>query len=213
MFRNTVLYRRFWYIKRQNARKISVLIKLTAIIIIFASIVSYSRKMIYPYIMEYALGSFNDLAFSAVNDAVNDLFKGSMAYSRLVSLENSGENVVSLHMDMAEAGRLTQRICQNIERRLKEFEKEGVPVPFGTLLGNPLFSRIGPNLRINIITSGKVETELKSEFSGIAPNRTMHKIVLEVKAVMRAGMPFIADSFNLSATVPVAEKVIIGIIT
>ena len=80
----------------------------------------------------------------------------------------------------------------------------------GSIFGSKIFSGVGPNIKIKMMTDGTVETDLKSEFKEGGINQTLHRIYLEVKCKVNILTPYDTITETIYNQVLLAEGVIIG---
>lgn len=77
-------------------------------------------------------------------------------------------------------------------------------------MGSKIFSGMGPDIQIKLMTDGTVETELKSEFKEAGINQTLHRIYLEVKCHISILTPYDVIEETVINQVLLAEGIIIG---
>lgn len=211
MIRNSTLYHRIWYVKRRNARKIRIYLRVVSIFIILGLLVSYANKNILPSLAVISEFKAKSMLTSTVNNEVQKIFNGDINYEDMVNVyRDSNGNISSIETNMARLNILSSTISASIQERLYKIQKESVAIPFGTLTGNSIFSGTGPALYIKIYPMGTVETDFISEFTGQEINQTKHSIYLQVKTYMRICAPLMNKTIEFTTSIPVAETVILG---
>lgn len=105
---------------------------------------------------------------------------------------------------------ITSNISLYIQEALDNTEKETVNIPIGSFTGSKILAGTGPNIKIKISSTGKVDIELKSEFISQGINQTVHRIYLQIDCEVSVLTPFRSINENVSNQVLFAENVIIG---
>lgn len=80
----------------------------------------------------------------------------------------------------------------------------------GSFTGFKLLAGRGPTVKIKIVSSGNVQTDLKSEFTSQGINQTLHRAFLEVKSNVNILTPFDIIQKEITNQVLLAENVIVG---
>lgn len=211
MFRRSMLYHRLWYIKRRNAKKAGILLRLACIFIIMVLLVTYTNNKLLPNYINLAETRVKSLITIMVNDVINETFSGSIKYDDLVNVskDNNGE-ITSIETNIIRLNILFSDITSDIQKRLEYLDRETISMPFGALLGNSIFAGVGPNLYINVRMYGNVETDFKSEFKSEGINQTKHTLYLYIKTKTSIKGFFTGKKTEITVLIPVAETVIIG---
>jgi len=211
MLKSNVLYRRLWYVKRRNSRRVHILLRLAAIIILLSILISYSNKKLSPYLMEISEYRIKSLIGLTISDTVNTTFAAGVEYDDIVLLSrDKNGNVTSIETDITKLNKLSAQITAAIQEKINLLGKQSISIPCGALLGSPIFAASGPGIRIKMIPCGSVKAEFKSEFDSEGINQTRHRICLMVKAEVGVIAPLARDTIVISSDIPVAEAVIVG---
>lgn len=211
MIRNTILYHRLWYVKRRSRKRIRVYLRLAVIFIIITLLVTYTQKRLLPYLAEIAEFKAKAIITETVSNAIINVFPEGTGYNDFAEIAVDSEGrITSIQADVTKMNRLSAQLSLEIQRKLSSLPKDIIVVPFGTLLGNSLFSGMGPDINVNIVPVGNVELEFKSEFTSAGINQTRHRIVLQAKTNVEIVAPLTKKKFELITDVPVAETIIVG---
>ena len=105
---------------------------------------------------------------------------------------------------------ITSDIALYIQEELKNTQSSDVKLSIGSFTGIKIFSGMGPNINIKVSSTGKVNTEIRSEFVSQGINQTIHRIYLQVNCTVNILTPFKTIEENISNQVLLAENVIIG---
>lgn len=105
---------------------------------------------------------------------------------------------------------ITSDIALYIQEELKNTQSSDVKLSIGSFTGIKILSGMGPNINIKVSSTGKVNTEIRSEFVSQGINQTIHRIYLQVNCTVNILTPFKTIEENISNQVLLAENVIIG---
>jgi len=211
MYRNSILYRRLWYVKRRTARKAKFLMGLAFVVMIMSFLCSYAEKSLMPYVLNVSELKVKSVVTAAVGEVIKDRYNGSIKYSDIVDIDrDAGNRITSVQTDTVELNAVSCEISDAISRRLSEIKNYKVDVPLGMLLGNSIFASAGPPLRIKIKPLGQVDTEFVSQFTSAGINQTRHTVIIKVKARLGLKTLLIGRESDIVVNLPVAETIIVG---
>jgi sporulation protein YunB len=211
MLRNSVLYHRFWYVKKRNSKRAKMLMRLAAIIIILSALISYANDKTFPYLMEISQIKAEKMITEAMVKTVEGLFPKDMEYRDIVKLgKDKKGNVTSIETDMVKLNKLSGQISQGIHETLNQLQKDRISVPAGALLGITVLATSGPDIYIGVQPYGVADVDFKSEFTKEGINQTRHRIFLQVKTKVKLWVPLLNKESEVVANIPIAETVIVG---
>ncbi|NSW89524.1 MAG: sporulation protein YunB [Firmicutes bacterium] len=210
--KNTMLYRRFWYVKKRYRGKIHIHFLTVGIIIIFFILAKYTGHVFIPYIDEFSEYRVKSVLNIAIYDVVRENFLlDGLAFEDLVKISKDVDgNITAITMNSVKVNEITAKLSREIQHRINSIGEIRIKVPFGALFGDTIFYNMGPDVNINLRQYGNIETEFTSEFTGAGINQTKHRIVLVVKVNFGVSAAFIKKKCNMVTTVPIAETVIVG---
>lgn len=209
------------------------------VLFIFVSIISfsfinyYSNKAL-PLLMTYAEAETKKLIILVINKAVtkqinnvdiNDIFE--------VTYNNAGEvilvdfnskrtsialstitSLVELNLRAIEEGKID--MLELPDNSLDAFNKElldkGVilEVPLGVVSNSTLLSNLGPKVPVKLSIIGDVSSGFSTEVEEYGINNALIKLFIDVEVNARVVMPFMGEDISISASIPIAMKVIQG---
>ena len=85
-----------------------------------------------------------------------------------------------------------------------------VKIPTGNLTGSAWFTGRGANLTFRTVLSYALVTDIKSEFTSVGINQTLHRVILETTAAVTVLLPGRNATREIVKTFPAAETVIVG---
>lgn len=105
---------------------------------------------------------------------------------------------------------ITSDIALYIQKALEESEKSEVKIPMGSFTGMKILAGMGPDITIKVSSSGKVNTDVRSEFVSQGINQTIHRVYLQINCIVNILTPFETIEREIGNQVLLVENVIIG---
>lgn len=132
-------------------------------------------------------------------------------YSDMFSIEKDTEgNITMIKSNIANINCITSDIALKIQNELTNNHKNKVSIPLGAFTGIPLFAGVGPDIKINVVTLGNIETEVKSEFISQGINQTLHRVYVEIICPISVLTPYRNINENIVNQVLLEENIIVG---
>ena len=132
-------------------------------------------------------------------------------YKDIVSIEKDEVNNTNiLKTDVVIINRIASDIALKVEKKLQNNRNEEINIPVGALTGNKYLAGMGPSIRIKVIPTGNVITELKTEFEAQGINQTMYRIYLELKCETNILTPYKTIEQEIINQVLLVETLIVG---
>lgn len=165
-----------------------------------------------PVLKTISLSKAKIIASEVINSAImEDMAQNSNDYENITVIKtgSSGE-VLSVALAMCRVNELKSRINMLIQKKFSEFREKTFYIPFGTLLGWEILNNQGPEVPIKLSSSGSVNSDFKSEFSGAGINQTLHRVYLGVHARISVMLPGDSCVCETDTDILVSEVVIVG---
>lgn len=83
-------------------------------------------------------------------------------------------------------------------------------IPLGNITSVRLFSGLGPKIRVKIIPLGSISCGIKSSFTEGGINQTIHRITLDINALIEVLTPFSSNQAEINLSYVISETVIVG---
>lgn len=165
-----------------------------------------------PVVETMAVSRATNLITQTISDAVDDcLTEYDLSYSDFVSMEtDSAGQVTSLVGNIAGNNRFKRLVADLLTERLEQLTSEDLGIPLGSLTGQILLSGIGPLIRVNVYSVGDVTAVYSNSFTAAGVNQTLHRVSLDITAVVYLFLPGEVIPVTVSDSVCVAETVIVG---
>ena len=186
-------------------------IAISSIILLFAVVVVYIRFVVTPVVKTVAEEKVRALTVSTVNAAVSSVLEAEPSFVDMVEYgHDANGDLNSIKINATRVNAVMQRSVQKTQNGLSDMISSGVNIPVGSVSGITFLSGKGPNLNVAVIPVGSVDARLRSEFSEIGINQTIHKIYLSLDSTIKIIIPGAGNTIKSSSEVLLVESVIIG---
>ena len=194
--------------KRKRKR---LAIAISSIILLFTVVVVYIRFVVTPVVKNVAEEKVRALTVSTVNAAVTSVLEAEPSFVDMVEYgHDANGDLNSIKINATRVNAVMQRSVQKTQNGLSDMISIGVNIPVGSVSGITFLSGKGPNLNVAVIPVGAVDARLRSEFSEIGINQTIHKIYLSLDSTIKIIIPGAGNTIKSSSEVLLVESVIIG---
>lgn len=194
--------------KRKRKR---LAIAISSIILLVAVVVVYIRFVVTPVVKTVAEEKVRALTVSTVNAAVTSVLEAEPSFVDMVEYgHDANGDLNSIKINATRVNAVMQRSVQKTQNGLSDMISSGVNIPVGSVSGITFLSGKGPNLNVAVIPVGAVDARLRSEFSEIGINQTIHKIYLSLDSTIKIIIPGAGNTIKSSSEVLLVESVIIG---
>lgn len=119
-------------------------------------------------------------------------------------------NIQMIKANIFTIDKITSDITTYVQKSLDNANTSRVKLSLGSLTGLNFLAGTGPQIPIKISTSGKISTDLRSEFISQGINQTMHRIYLQIDCGVNILTPFKTIGENITNQILLAENLIIG---
>lgn len=165
-----------------------------------------------PVIVTMAQYQCQQVSLQAINDAVaQELAADGNASDRLVRVNTGPDGQVqSIEMDADSVNELKTRLTAAVSQRLMDLPEQEICVPLGTLLGWQVLAGRGPDIRLNVVPTSYVYSELKDELDSAGINQTEHKLFIDFTVEMSAILPGYSADVTVTDEVCISQTMILG---
>ena len=197
------------YKYKRKRKRLAIVI--SSIILLFAVVVVYIRFVVTPVVKTVAEEKVRALTVSTVNAAVTSVLEAEPSFVDMVEYgHDANGDLNSIKINATRVNAVMQRSVQKTQNGLSDMISSGVNIPVGSVSGITFLSGKGPNLNVAVIPVGSVDARLRSEFSEIGINQTIHKIYLSMDSTIKIIIPGAGNTIKSSSEVLLVESVIIG---
>lgn len=150
-------------------------------------------------------------AVDIMNRAIKQVTASNDSIKSVVEvLTNADGSVKLVQTDSVEMNRLSTLVSQTAQDMLQELTEINISIPLGSIVSNGIFSGKGPNIIVNMVPAGAVNTSFSTEFENAGINQTRHRVYLEVTAQVRMVAPLSGGAIEVKTVVPITEMIIVG---
>lgn len=198
----------FYQPRRFPTRTLVVILILALMILVPFGIVERNLK---PTILAIAKAYAEQVAVTAIEDAVNDRIAKSVEYKDLIFIrtDNRGR-VVLIQANTVKINSLAADAILDIQKSLAKLEGKVVFIPLGQVLKSQLLAAYGPKIKVTLVPIGTVKVKVADDFQQAGINQTRHRLYLNVYDRVKIVIPLVSDYIEVAAQVPVAETIIVG---
>ena len=150
------------------------------------------------------------LLSEAASAALEAAFSDKAAlYGGVVTLSRADDGTVT---SVTTAPGALSALSAAYQAKLREIlEKRGkVSIPSGNLTGSTFFSGRGAPIVFKTVLSYATVTDVRSEFTAVGINQTLHRVILETRAAVTVLLPGRNVTREIVKSFPAAETVIVG---
>ncbi len=199
---------RFTFKRPKKIDKIKLCILLVFTIIILA-IYSFCKSA-YPIFKASCESSARSLTVRTINTEINNLMK-NYSYEDLVNVDKDMNGKVNfIRTNSRVVNEIMTQLAINVQKDIDDAERTKVYINLGSVYGISILKYIGPKFKIELETSGNIETDLKNEFQSVGINQTLHKLILKVKTKISVLTPFGSFGSPIESNILLVESVIVG---
>ena len=196
--------------KKLNSQKGKRMAKVILILIIAFTVAELILNSILPVFDKLCEEKAMSIATVISNNKATEVM-AEHNYEELFTIEkdNNG-NITMIKSNVIPINEIISDVAVRIQEELEKREDDIIQIPLGSITGFKLLAGTGPNIKIKIIPSGNVKTDLRSEFVAQGINQTLHRIYLQVDCQVTIVTPYDEISKEISNQVLLIENVIIG---
>lgn len=222
--------------ERKKLKKTQILIfSIILILVITIFLVSKIGKIINVKLMSYAEVESKKISKTIINYAVNDVVVNNLKKNNLFEIQKNNQGEIQMiDFDTANVNSLLNDINQNILNYFRmlehgetdnlDFVKRVLPgnhkiedgiimeIPSGLVLGNSLFSNIGPKIPVKISMIGDLESNISTNINKYGINNAIINVNVEITAFERVILPMYTKETVVKSKIPISIKIIQGAI-
>lgn len=188
-----------------------IAVALTIFLAAFIFCTVYFRNNIVPTVMGSAVAEVRAICTNSVNLAVTTVVGGGLKYDDLFTVVKDSDGDVSMvQANSPEINLISREIANLAQANLDALGSQEISVPAGTFTGLALLMGMGPEVTISVIPIGSALCDFVSYFTSAGINQTLHKIYINVHAVISIVTPIDEPTITVTAEVLVAENLIVG---
>lgn len=151
------------------------------------------------------------IATQAINDAVKITIKDDIKYKDLIFVKTDNEGKITMmQANTVMMNSIASDVALEVQRQMRQIAVNSIKIPLGNAFNSQLLAQYGPKIKLDIIPHGTVTVDFATEFNESGINQTIHKVFLIINTNVKIIVPLASDTVNVTATVPIAETIIVG---
>ncbi|MDO4562690.1 MAG: sporulation protein YunB [Clostridia bacterium] len=193
--------RRFWR---------GVIFAVFAFVLIYTALGFFTRLR--PMMKSVSQSYATNLVRININKIVaQKMLTDGARYSDLANIQESADGrVMSLSANVVALNVLKSELEGEITKSIAQMDTLHASLPLGNLLGNDLFSGLGPRIPMKFTLLSNAVTSLSDEFISGGINQTLHIINLNVETRVTVLMPTLNSVVKVTTDIPIAQTLIVG---
>lgn len=192
-------------------KRLSFPIKLLIALILLAAIAfTYYLTVTRPFVRNLVEEETKAKSVDIINEA-NTKIKTLVSYGDLFTfIHNSDGEVTYIKSNNALINQINMLASAEIQRQLNESKRERLGIPVGAFTGNALFSAIGNEIPLNVISVGTCATRVRSSFSSVGINQVLHRVYIDLRINVEILAPWRCENVEVWYEIILAENVFSG---
>lgn len=197
--------------RRPRKRIFRIAVTLTLFVAAFIFCTVYFRSNIVPTVMGSAVAEVRAMCTESINLAVTAVVGGGLEYDDLFGVvKDDAGNIEMVQANSPEINMMAREIANLAQANLDALGLKEISIPIGTFTGLALLMGLGPEVTISVMPIGSALCDFVSFFTSAGINQTLHKIYIDVEAVINIITPLDEPTITVKAEVLVAENLIVG---
>ena len=196
--------------RKKKTRKQKIKMLIFMIIVVLIMFIILFIKAGYPIFVVSCENAAYSTAINILNTQVNEAMM-MYSYEDLVNVQkDENGNVSYIEAKIIPINEIIAKITNNIQNEIDSSSTIPVKINFGSVSGISSLVAISPKIEIALERAGGIETEIKSEFTSVGINQTLHRIYLSINCNIGILTPFKSISKSINSQVLLTETVIVG---
>ena len=199
-------------VKKKLNRKLKVKAVICALLVFFILCIVYYFAVVCPAVVALSQEKIRSIATQTISEVVGDvLSQGNYTYDDLVEVSYSSENKVSqISTNSTQVNLLVREVTAKVQEKFDQLDSACVNVNLGSFTGIPFLFGYGPEITLNLVPVGTVQTSFESKFVSAGINQTLHSLYFDVNAILGLILPGATQNFDTTLQVLICESVIVG---
>lgn len=198
----------------KNPKKILIIKRKTLkiVVVLVVAIIVYNTIMNYidPVFETLCEDKAKSIA-TIISNQESTKIMNQYQYEELYTIEkDEAGNVMIIKSNVVPINNMISDLTESMQNRFNEMENTEIKIPLGNLFGVYYFAGVGPSIPAKVITSGTLDTEVKSEFITQGINQTLHRVYVKFECDVKIVTPVKNFEKEIVNQVIIAEHVIVG---
>lgn len=209
-----------------------LIIILSSIICSYKLLEYYSIKMS-PVVFTYAESEVKKLTTLIINKSITKQMSAGLDVDNLLNItKNDNGDIQMISYNSITVTKLLNSVTNLVQLNIKSIEEGNIDllelpdiydeekmkygivyeIPLGTVTDNFLLANIGYKIPVKFTLVGSTTTNLDTKITEYGINNALLEIFITIDVTTQINIPFVSKEVNMSTQVPIAIKLIQGII-
>ena len=218
--------------KRIHIFTLLLIIILSSIICSYKLLEYYSVKMS-PVVFSYAESEVKKLTTLIINKSITKQMSVGLDVDNLLNItRNSDGDIQMISYNSITVTKLLNSVTNLVQLNIKSIEEGNVDllelpdiydeekmkygivyeIPLGTVTDNFLLANLGYKIPVKFTLVGSTMTNLDTKITEYGINNALLEIFITIDVTTQINIPFVSKEVNMSTEVPIAIKLIQGVI-
>lgn len=199
-------------VRRRWKKKTKVKAVICALLVFLILALVYYFAVVCPAVVALSQEKIRSIATQTISEVVGEvLTNGNYTYDELVEVTYSSENKISqISTNSIQVNLLVREVTAKVQERFDQLDSAQVVVNLGSFTGIPFLFGYGPEITLNLVPIGTVQTNFETKFLSAGINQTLHSLYFDVNAILGLILPGSTQNFDTNLQVLICESVIVG---
>ncbi len=199
-------------VRRRWKKKTKVKAVICALLVFLILALVYYFAVVCPAVVALSQEKIRSIATQTISEVVGEvLTNGNYTYDDLVEVTYSSENKISqISTNSTQVNLLVREVTAKVQERFDQLDSAQVVVNLGSFTGIPFLFGYGPEITLNLVPIGTVQTNFETKFLSAGINQTLHSLYFDVNAILGLILPGSTQNFDTNLQVLICESVIVG---
>ena len=198
--------------RRRRHGENAFFIKITAVLLAVAVLLSVAFYKMRPVILRYAESAAETLLLDASNKAILDILnEQGVSYNDIVTLsrEESGR-VTSLETDIVKINSLKSLISNRLSGIISAKEYYDLNIPLGTFFSSVYTSGYGPKIHFKMQLTATARVNFSHEFKSSGINQVLHIVMVDMDISGSLVITGYSGGISVKNQAMAAQTIIVG---
>ena len=146
-----------------------------------------------------------------IQDAISNEISNEIAINELyIFQKDENDNIKSVIINTNKINNILSIINESLEKDIQLLNKEELYIPLSIILGENIFSNVGPNLKLTVIPIGNYKCDVVSKVSEYGINNSLFEISIKVEMKIQSLVPLNKIESNVECNIPIVMQIIQG---
>jgi len=199
-------------VRNKLKKKTKVRAIFAALLVFIILICVYYFKIVCPAVVALSQEKVRAFATQTISEVIGDVLSDdNYTYENLVEISYSSENKVSqISTNSTKINLLVRAVTAQVQERFEELDNTSIYVNLGTFSGIPFLFGVGPQIKLNLVPVGTIQTSFDTKFVSAGINQTLHSLYFDVTAILGMVLPASTQNFQTNLQVLICESIIVG---